>query len=412
MEVSALVWTLTVALIVAMLVFDFFFHARTPHVPNIQESALWSAAYVGIALAFGLFVWATAGGDFAGQYYAGYLTEKALSVDNLFVFLIIMASFAVPRQYQEEVLLFGIAFSLVARTGLILVGAGLINAFAWVFYIFGAILLVTAGSTLKGAISPDEDEGESTVTRLVRRVFHTSDTYDGNRLFTRIDGVRVMTPMLLVMIAIGGTDLLFALDSIPAIFGLTQETYLVFTAVAFSLLGLKQLYFLIDGLLDRLIYLSYGLSAILAFIAVKLGLHALHENNLPFVNNGEPVQVVEISTQLSLGVIVGVLGATVAASLLSRRGRAVAAIAATESLSERYLALEEDADEAHRLAIRHRLAQQLERMPAIPDDLKQELIADKRHFLDLLERVHGTGLDTSGALPPRHRSRPDTDHPG
>ncbi|WOQ16651.1 TerC family protein [Raineyella sp. W15-4] len=407
MEVSPLLWTLTVALIVGMLAFDFFFHARTPHVPGLRESAVWSAAYVGIALVFGLFVWAVAGGDFAGQYYAGYLTEKALSVDNLFVFLIIMASFAVPRQYQEEVLLFGIAFSLVARTGLILVGAGLIDAFAWIFYLFGAILLVTAGSTLKGAIAPAEDEGDSAVIRLVRRIFRTSAGYDGNKLFTRVDGHRVMTPMLLVMIAIGGTDLLFALDSIPAIFGLTQETYLVFTAVAFSLLGLKQLYFLIDGLLDRLIYLSYGLSAILAFIAVKLGLHALHENNLPFVNDGEPVHVVEVTTQLSLGVIVGVLVVTVLASLLSRRGRAMAVIAATESLSERYLALGEDADAAHRQAIRQRLARQLERMPTVPDDLKEDLIADKRHFLDLLDRVHDTGLDTSRALPPR----PRTGHP-
>ncbi len=397
MEVSPLVWTLTVVLIVGMLLFDFFFHARTPHVPSMRESAVWSAAYVGIALVFGLAVWAMAGADFAGQYYAGYLTEKALSVDNLFVFLIIMASFAVPRQYQEEVLLFGIAFSLVARTGLILVGAGLINAFAWVFYIFAAILLVTAGSTLKGAITPDEDEGDSAFIRLVRRVFRTSESYDGNRLFTRVEGRRVMTPMLLVMIAIGGTDLLFALDSIPAIFGLTQETYLVFTAVAFSLLGLKQLYFLIDGLLDRLVYLSYGLSAILGFIAVKLGLHALHENNLPFINDGEPVHVAEISTQLSLGVIIGVLAVTVLASLLSPRGRAMSVIAATQALSEQYLALPEDAGEARRASLRRRLATQLERMPAIPDALKDDLIEDKRHFADLLDRVHGEGLDTRRA---------------
>ncbi|QGF23674.1 TerC family protein [Raineyella fluvialis] len=396
MAVSPLVWTLTVALIVGMLVFDFVFHARTPHVPTMRESALWSAAYVGIALVFGVFVWVSAGADLAGQYYAGYLTEKALSVDNLFVFLIIMASFAVPRQYQEEVLLFGIAFSLVARTGLILVGAGLINAFAWVFYLFAVILLVTAGSTLKGALTEKED-ADSGMVRLVRRIFRTSDGYDGNRLVTRVDGRRVMTPMLLVMIAIGGTDLLFALDSIPAIFGLTQETYLAFTAVAFSLLGLKQLYFLIDGLLDRLIYLSYGLSAILAFIAVKLGLHALHENNVPFINDGRPVHVAEISTGLSLAVIVGVLVLTVTASLVSRRGRALTVIAATQSLSERYLALPDTAAESHRRAIRRRLARLLARMPAIPDELKEDLITDKRHFHDLLERVHGAGLDTSGA---------------
>ncbi|SDB90540.1 tellurite resistance protein TerC [Raineyella antarctica] len=394
MTVSPLVWTLTVALILGMLVYDFVFHARKPHVPTMRESAIWSAAYVGIALVFGLVVLALWGGDFAGQYYAGYITEKALSVDNLFVFLIILATFRVPRQYQEEVLLFGIAFSLIARTGLIFVGAGLINQFAWVFYIFAVILLATAGSTLKEALKGDEEEeGDSRFIKLIRRIFHTSDEYDGNKLFTHLNGRRVMTPMLLVMIAIGGTDLLFALDSIPAIFGLTQEVYLVFTAVAFSLLGLKQLYFLIDGLLDRLIYLSYGLSAILGFIAVKLFLHALHENNLPFINGGEHVTVFEITTSLSLSVIIGILVVTVLASLYSPRGRAMSVVSATEMLSERYLQLPADATDSQRDAISRKLARQLQRMPRISDSLKDELISDRRHYMELLHEVHGEHLD-------------------
>ena len=394
MIVSPLVWTLTVVLILAMLAYDFLFHARKPHIPTMRESAIWSAVYVGIALVFGLFVLVMWGGDYAGQYYAGYITEKALSVDNLFVFLIILATFRVPRQFQEEVLLFGIAFSLIARTGLIFVGAGLINQFAWIFYIFAAILLVTAGSTLKQALSGEEEtEADSRFIRMIRRVFRTSDDYDGNKLFTLINGRRVMTPMLLVMVAIGGTDLLFALDSIPAIFGLTQEVFLVFTAVAFSLLGLKQLYFLIDGLLDRLIYLSYGLSGILAFIGVKLFLHALHENNLGFINGGEPVQVVEITTSLSLSVIIGILVVTVLASLYSPRGRAMSVVTATETLSERYLQLPTEATKAQRDAISRRLARQLERMPRVSDRLKDELIADKRRYLELLHQVHGEHLD-------------------
>ena len=394
MDVSALTWTLTVVLIVGMLVFDFIFHARTPHVPTIRESAIWSAAYVGIAVAFGLVVLAGWGSDFAGQYYAGYLTEKALSVDNLFVFLIIMASFRVPRAYQEEVLLFGIAFSLVARTGLILVGAELINNFAWVFYIFGLILAFTAGSTLKSALSDDDSsEEDSAFIRLLRRTLRTAPDYDGTKLVTRVDGRRMMTPMLLVMIAIGGTDLLFALDSIPAIFGLTQETYLVFTTVAFSLLGLKQLYFLIDGLLDRLIYLSYGLSAILGFIAVKLILHALHENTLGIINDGQPVHVVEVGTGLSLAVIIGILAITIAASLLSPRGRALSVISTTQALAERYLELPADAPDAERERLTARLSAQLARMPQIPDRLKSELIDDERRFSDLLRQVRQNQID-------------------
>ncbi|WP_344208993.1 TerC family protein [Kribbella sancticallisti] len=315
MDVPRLVWVLTITAIVALLLFDFFFHVRTAHTPTLGEAAGWSAFYVGIAVVFGAGVWLFGGAGMGSEYFASYLTEKALSVDNLFVFLIIMASFKVPRPDQQKALLFGITFSLVARTGFILLGAALVNSYAFVFYVFGLILLVTAGRLLKS----DDANGRSAdnvTVRLAKKFLRTSETYDGDKLFTSVQGRRVMTPMLLVMVAIGGTDVLFALDSIPAIFGLTQSVFIVFTATAFSLLGLRQLYFLIDGLLDRLIYLSYGLAGILGFIGVKLILHALHENNLPLLNDGRPVEVAQISTGLSLSVIAGVLIVTLVASLV------------------------------------------------------------------------------------------------
>src|SRR5687768_10998153 len=217
MEVPLIDWIATVAGILGLLAFDFFFHVRKAHTPKLKESAVWSALYVGIALLFGALVWMFGGSTMGTEYFAGYVTEKALSVDNLFVFLIIMASFRVPRKDQQKVLLFGIVFSLIARTGFIFLGAALINSFAWVFYLFGLILLLTAGNMLK----PDDDEDETAnnfVIRLARKVFRTTEHYDGDKLFTEHEGKRVMTPMLLVMVAIGGTDILFALDSIPAIF--------------------------------------------------------------------------------------------------------------------------------------------------------------------------------------------------
>lgn len=318
MDVSRLVWLLTILGILALLLFDFFFHVRTAHTPSLGEATVWSAVYVGIAVLFGVGVWLFGGATLGSEYFTSYLTEKALSVDNLFVFLIIMASFNVPRADQQKALLFGIVFSLLARTAFIFLGAVLVNSYAFVFYIFGLILLATAGQMLKPGTATGRS-ANNVVVRLAMRFLRTSETYDRDRLFTTVQGRKVMTPMLLVMVAIGGTDVLFALDSIPAIFGLTQSVFIVFTATAFSLLGLRQLYFLIDGLLDRLIYLSYGLAAILGFVGVKLILHALHENNLPFVNDADPVDVPEISTSLSLSVIVGVLIVTVAASLVSGR---------------------------------------------------------------------------------------------
>ena len=384
MDVPAVVWWLTVVGIVGLLVFDFVFHVRTAHVPTLREAAIWSSAYVGVALAFGIGVWIFGGGEMGGEYFAGYVTEKALSVDNLFVFLIIMSSFKVPRADQQKVLLFGIVLALLARTGFIVLGAALINAFAWVFYVFGLVLLLTAGNLVRPE-GEDAHSADNIVVRLARRFFHTSDSYDGDKLFTTVDGRRVMTPMLLVVAAIGGTDILFALDSIPAIFGLTQNVYLVFTATAFSLLGLRQLYFLIDGLLDRLVYLSYGLAVILAFIGIKLILHALHENNVPIINNGQPVEVVEISTGLSLCVIVGVLVVTVVASLLSAKGKAQNAVSAARHHAIEYLDVETDA--ARREEIFADLTAEIEVITSLPEKYRAR-IRQEDDLMALFERAH------------------------
>lgn len=331
MDVTPLVWILTVVGILGLLTFDFFAHVRKAHEPTLKEAAIWSGIYVGIAVLFGIGMLIFAGQTPGTEFFAGYITEKALSVDNLFVFLIIMSSFAVPRADQQKVLLFGIVFALVARTVFILLGAGLVNSFAWIFYLFGAILIFTAVKLVGEKNDEGEGAANNIMVRLAKRFFHTSDEYDGDKLFTVKNGKRMLTPMLLVMVAIGATDILFAFDSIPAIFGLTQNAYIVFVANAFSLMGLRQLYFLIDGLLDRLVYLSYGLAIILGFIGVKLVLHALHENNLPFINGGQGVPVFQISTELSLLVICGVLVVTVVASLLSPKGKAKKALPEQQS---------------------------------------------------------------------------------
>jgi tellurite resistance protein TerC len=385
MGVPVGVWAATLAFIVGLLVYDLLFHVRKAHVPTLRESSIWSALYIGIAVLFGVGVLVFGGADMGSEYFAGYVTEKALSVDNLFVFLIIMTSFRVPREDQQKVLLFGIVFSLVARTGFIFLGAALINTFAWVFYLFGLILLLTAGNLLK----PDHDEegaGDTLVIRIARRVLPTTEHYDGDKLFTVQDGRRVLTPMLLVMVAIGGTDILFALDSIPAIFGLTQNVYIVFTATAFSLLGLRQLFFLIDDLLDRLIYLSYGLATILAFIGVKLILHALHENNLPFINRGEPVEVVEISTGLSLAVILGVLVATVVASLLSPAGKAQTAIANARRHATSYLDMEYTHDQSERERVFHLLLAERDTIVALGPKYRKK-VRDEPELMALLTRA-------------------------
>jgi tellurite resistance protein TerC len=332
---TPLAWSLSVGLIIALLLFDYFFHVRKEHIPTLKESAIWSALYVGIALIFGGVVWIFGGTDMGVEYFAGYITEKALSVDNLFVFLLLLTSFKVPRAGQQKALLFGIVFSIIARTAFIFVGAALLNKFAVLFYIFGLFLIVTAGRLL--AEDDEDDDADNVVVRLAKRFIPATDHYDHDKLFTIENGKRVMTPMMIVMVAIGGTDIMFALDSIPAIFGLTQNVFIVFTATTFSLLGLRQLYFLLDGLLDRLVYLKYGLAAILGFIGVKLILHALHENNLPFINGGEHVDVVEVPTFLSLGIIVGVLVVTVLGSLLSPAGKALTVLGNLKRHSLEYL---------------------------------------------------------------------------
>jgi tellurite resistance protein TerC len=322
MDVPFWVWAVTVAAIVGMLVFDFFGHVRTPHAPTLRESAIWSAVYVGLAIVFGLLVLWFSGAEFAGEYFAGYITEKSLSVDNLFVFVLIMASFGVPRELQQKVLLFGITFALVLRTVFIAVGAAAIENFSWVFYLFGAILIYTAYVQARsGGHSGDEDYQENAILRLTRRILPTTEEYHSDRMTVKVDGKRFITPLAIALIAIGSADIIFAVDSIPAIFGLTQETYLVFAANAFSLLGLRQLFFLIDGLLDRLVYLAYGLAVILGFIGAKLVIHALHTNELPFINGGEHVTVIpEIPTWLSLVVILVTLLVTTVASLAKNCG--------------------------------------------------------------------------------------------
>ena len=397
MHITGLQWGVTIAFILALLAYDFFFHVRKAHEPTIKEAAIWSAVYVGIALLFGLVILFWDGTQFAAEYYGGYITEKALSVDNLFVFLIIMASFRVPREDQQKVLLFGIIFAMIARTVFILAGAAAIERWSWVFYLFGLVLIYTAGNLIKGEVTDkeEEDEANNVVVRLAKKMFNTVDYYDGDKLFTVENGKKVMTPMLLVMVAIGGTDILFALDSIPAIFGLTQEAYIVFTATAFSLMGLRQLYFLIDGLLDRLIYLSWGLSIILAFIGVKLLLHALEENTVPWINNGEHVDVFKIEISHSLIVIVGVLIITVLASLYSPKGRALATIQRVQSLSEKYLNLPAEASEAERAEIQSKLDAEVAKSREIPQKYRDELIESENEYQDLVRRARTAHAERS-----------------
>lgn len=323
MGVSTQVWVITCLVILGLFVLDFVVNARVAHEPTLRESAISSTVYIAFAVAFGLFVWWQWDGTFAGEYFAGYVTEKALSVDNLFVFTVIMASFKVPRMFQQKLLLMGILLALVMRAGFIAVGAAAINAFSWVFYLFGAFLIFTALKLARetGHEQEAEIERESRLVAFVRRFVPTSEEYDGDKFFTTVGGSRAATPMLLALVAIGFTDLLFALDSIPAIYGLTEEPYIVFTANAFALMGLRQLYFLIGGLLDRLVYLSTGLAVILGFIGIKLILHAMHENTLAFLNGGRHIEVPEISTGMSMGVIGAVLAVTTVASLLKTRRR-------------------------------------------------------------------------------------------
>ncbi|WAY18973.1 TerC family protein [Mycolicibacterium fortuitum] len=319
MQVSQLEWIITLAVTIAVLLFDVVVIGRRPHEPSNRETATALSVYIGLAVAFGVFVWFFHGSQFGLEFFAGWLTEYSLSVDNLFIFLIIMASFKVPRIYQQQALLVGIILALIFRGIFIALGAVAINQFSWVFYIFGAFLVYTAVNLVRD--TDHDGDGDNGVVRFARKHLRTTDKWDGLKLWVHENGARLMTPMFLVIVALGTTDLLFALDSIPAIYGLTQEPYLVFTANVFALMGLRQLYFLLGDLLKRLVYLSQGLAFILAFIGVKLVLHALHENEVPFINGGEPVHVPEIPTLASLGVIVVTLAVTTAASLYKTRVR-------------------------------------------------------------------------------------------
>jgi tellurite resistance protein TerC len=315
-DVSTLEWVITIGVTVAVLLFDIVVIARDPHEPTMRECAVALSVYIGAAVAFGVWTLFFHGHDYGVEFFAGWLTEYSLSMDNLFVFIILMAALKVPRELQQEALMVGIILALIFRAIFIALGYQLIENFSFVFYVFGAFLVYTAYSLVKSyRTHEDEHPEDNAVVKFAQKHMNVGEEFRGLKLWYRENGARVVSPMLIVIIALGSTDILFALDSIPAIFGITQEPYLVFAANVFALMGLRQLYFLLGGLLKRLVYLSLGLSFILAFIGVKLVLHALHENELPFINGGEHVSVPEISSLLSLGVILVTLVVTALASL-------------------------------------------------------------------------------------------------
>jgi tellurite resistance protein TerC len=343
-DVPTWVWWTTIIVTVSVLLFDVVVIGRRPHEPSTKEVSVALTVYVGLAVAFGIGVWMLAGHQYGTEFFAGWLTEYSLSIDNLFVFIIIMAKFAVPRQYQQEALMIGIVIALVLRGIFIGIGAAAINEFSWVFYLFGLFLVWTAVKLAREGNNSDDEYEENRLIKWVETHLPATDTWHGVKLLARENGSRVITPMFIVILALGTTDLLFALDSIPAIYGLTKEPYLVLTANIFALMGLRQLYFLIGGLLQRLVYLSYGLAVLLGFIGVKLVLHAMHENALPFVNGGEPISwAPDIPILVSLGVIVGVLAVTTVASL-------IASAKGVEPSSPLAAALEDEDDDAQESA--------------------------------------------------------------
>jgi tellurite resistance protein TerC len=326
MNVPAWVWVATLGGLLLLLAIDLVIVDRKPHEVTIGEAARWVTFYVACAVAFGVGLWTLAGGVYAGEFFAGYITEYSLSVDNLFIFLVIMSAFAVPVIHQHKVLLVGILLALILRGIFIAIGAAVIAQFSWVFYLFGVFLVYTAYKLSRSGLGGEDDEyKENRLTKLARRFLPVSTEYHGAKVFTKISGRRLATPMFIVMVAIGSADVMFAVDSIPAIFGLTKEPFLVFTANAFALMGLRQLYFLLGGLLRELYYLSVGLAVILGFIGLKMVLEALHSNSLPFINGGAGLPVPTINIGLSLTVIVGVLSLTALASVIkSRRDDAAA----------------------------------------------------------------------------------------
>jgi tellurite resistance protein TerC len=337
-DIPLLVWIVSLGVAGVVLLVDVAIIGRRPHVPTTAECLRYLALYMGLAVAFGLGVWATSGGQYAGEFFAGWLTEYSLSVDNLFIFLLIMTKFGVPRAYQQTALLVGIILALVFRGIFIGLGAAAIANFSWVFYLFGLFLVWTAVKVARESeLDSEDDYDPPLILRLVQRWLPATKEYHGVKLTVVENGRRLVTPMLIVLVALGATDLLFAFDSIPAIFGLTSEPYLVLMANIFALMGLRQLYFLLGGLLTRLVYLNVGLAVLLGFIGVKLVLHALHENEVPFINGGEHVAwAPDIPIWVSLGAIIGTLAVTAVASLakVRRDERRAAAAGATPVVVE------------------------------------------------------------------------------
>jgi tellurite resistance protein TerC len=325
-DVAPWIWEVTIGATIVFFIFDVWHMRRNPHEPTMKECLVALSFYVGAAILFGLGVWYFAGAQYGGEFFAGWLTEYSLSIDNQFIFIIIMGKFAVPREYQQTALMIGIVLALIMRGIFIAVGAAAINQFSWVFYLFGAFLILTAVNLAREGMEEEQGYDEPRLVRWVRRHLPVSEEWNGVKFLTHQNGKRMLTPMFMVVLTLGMTDLLFALDSIPAIYGLTQEPYLVLTANVFALMGLRQLYFLIGGLLQRLVYLSYGLAFLLMFIGVKLILHAMHENEVPFINGGQPIEwAPEIPIWLSLVVILGTLVVTAVASLMSDRSKRNAA---------------------------------------------------------------------------------------
>ena len=317
MHVSLLEWIVTLAVTIGVLLFDVTVMARRSGEPTMRGSAIALSAYVGLAVGFAVWTWFFHGRQFAVEFIAGWLTEYSLSVDNLFVFVIVMTSFKVPRVYQREALFVGIVLALILRGVFIALGAAAIQQFSWVFYLFGAFLVYTAARMARG--TAHQTNTENAAVRFARNHVKVTDSWHGLKLVVKEGSQRLMTPMALVILTLGAADLVFALDSIPAIYGLTSQAYLVLAANVFALMGLRQLYFMLEGLLARLVYLSKGLGIVLAFIGVKLILHALRENQLPFINGGMNVDVPEIPTSVSLAVIAATLVVTAVASLWSSR---------------------------------------------------------------------------------------------
>ena len=308
---------IAMVVITLILVLDILLIFKRPHIPSAKESTLFIVFYAALACIFGLLLWQLFSAERATEFFAGWLTEYSLSLDNLFVFVIIMAKFAVPRKYQQEVLMVGVILALILRGAFILVGAALIESFSFIFYVFGAFLLYTAWHQAFRS-HDDEEQSESKLIVWLRKRVEVSKDFDGAKIRTLVNGKKIFTPMLIVFVAIAATDVMFAFDSIPAIFGITEDPFIVFTANVFALMGLRQLYFLLGGLLDRLEYLKYGIAFILAFIGVKLVAHAMHVNELPFINGGEHIEwAPEIPTTVSLGVIVASIAIAAIASVIS-----------------------------------------------------------------------------------------------